>query len=74
MAQKKLNELEKKFNKKPNIIFILSDDVGWGELGSYLGGKLRGTPTPNLDKNGERRSPIFAGPMQNLLVRRRELQ
>jgi len=33
----------------PNIIFILSDDVGWGELGSYGGGKLRGVPTPNLD-------------------------
>ena len=29
---------------------MLGDDVGWGELGSYLGGKLRGTPTPNLDR------------------------
>lgn len=36
-------------NGKPNIIFILSDDIGWGELGSYGGGKLRGTPTPTLD-------------------------
>ncbi len=40
----------KKQNGKPNILFILSDDIGWGELGSYGGGKLRGTPTPNLDK------------------------
>ncbi|NKB35727.1 MAG: sulfatase-like hydrolase/transferase [Gammaproteobacteria bacterium] len=47
---KKLAELEKRFGKKPNIIYILADDIGWGELGSYLGGKLRGTPTPNLDK------------------------
>ncbi len=46
----KLAALEKKFGKKPNIIFILSDDIGWGELGSYGGGKVRGTPTPNLDK------------------------
>ena len=46
---KKLAELEKRFGKKPNIIYVLGDDVGWGELGSYLGGKLRGTPTPNLD-------------------------
>lgn len=46
----KLAALEKKFGKKPNIIYILSDDVGWGELGAYFMGKLRGTPTPNLDK------------------------
>ncbi len=45
----KLQALEKKFGKKPNVIIILADDIGWGELGSYLGGKLRGTPTPNLD-------------------------
>ena len=45
----KLAELRKRFGKKPNIIYILSDDIGWGELGSYGGGKLRGTPTPNLD-------------------------
>ncbi len=46
----KLQALEKKFGKKPNIIYILADDIGWGELGSYMGGKLRGTPTPKLDK------------------------
>jgi arylsulfatase A-like enzyme len=46
---KKLARLESRFGKKPNIIYILGDDIGWGELGSYLGGKLRGTPTPNLD-------------------------
>ena len=46
---RKLADLEKRFGKKPNIIYVLADDIGWGELGSYLGGKLRGTPTPNLD-------------------------
>lgn len=46
----RLAELEKRFNKKPNIIYILSDDIGWGELGSFSGGKIRGTPTPNLDQ------------------------
>lgn len=45
----KLAELARKNGKRPNIIFILSDDIGWGELGSYGGGKLRGTPTDNLD-------------------------
>lgn len=46
---KKLKALEKKHGKRPNIIYILADDIGWGELGSYGGGKVRGTPTPNLD-------------------------
>lgn len=49
----RLAGLEKRFGKKPNIIYILSDDIGWGELGSYGGGKLRGTPTPNLDSMAE---------------------
>jgi arylsulfatase len=47
---KKLAALEKKFGKKPNIIYILTDDIGWGELGWQGGGKHRGTPTPTLDK------------------------
>ncbi len=46
----KLAALEKKFGKKPNIIFILADDIGYTELGSYGGGKVRGFSTPNLDK------------------------
>jgi arylsulfatase len=46
----KLATLEKKFGKKPNIIYILADDVGWGEMGWQGGGKHRGTPTPELDK------------------------
>jgi arylsulfatase len=47
---KKLVALERKFDKKPNIIYILADDVGWGEMGWQGGGKHRGTPTPELDK------------------------
>ncbi|PWK19993.1 arylsulfatase [Xanthomarina spongicola] len=35
---------------KPNIIMIVSDDTGWGDLGVYGGGVGRGMPTPNLDK------------------------
>lgn len=46
---RKLVALERKYGKKPNIVYILADDIGWGELGSYGGGKVRGTPTPNLD-------------------------
>ena len=29
----KLSALEERFGKKPNIIYILADDVGWGEMG-----------------------------------------
>jgi arylsulfatase len=46
----KLAALEKRFAKKPNIVYILADDVGWGELGWQGGGKHRGTPTPELDR------------------------
>jgi arylsulfatase len=36
--------------KKPNVVFILADNVGYGDLGSYGGGELRGAPTPRLDQ------------------------
>ncbi|MXV51139.1 sulfatase-like hydrolase/transferase [Pedobacter sp. HMF7647] len=36
--------------KKPNIIMLISDDTGWGDLGVYGGGVGRGMPTPNLDR------------------------
>ncbi|MFI5001783.1 MAG: arylsulfatase, partial [Reyranellales bacterium] len=31
-------------------VFILADNVGYGDLGSYGGGELRGAPTPRLDR------------------------
>ena len=36
--------------KKPNVVFILADNVGYGDLGPYGGGELRGFPTPNVDQ------------------------
>ncbi len=36
--------------KKPNFVMIMTDDVGWGDLGSYGGGATRGAPTPHLDQ------------------------
>jgi arylsulfatase A-like enzyme len=35
---------------KPNILFILADNLGYGELGAYGGGATRGAPTPRLDR------------------------
>jgi len=35
---------------KPNIILMLTDNLGYGELGVYGGGILRGAPTPRIDK------------------------
>jgi len=35
---------------KPNIVFILMDNLGYGEVGCYGGGELRGAPTPRIDR------------------------
>ena len=34
---------------KTNIVLILADNLGWGELGCYGGGTIRGAPTPRID-------------------------
>jgi hypothetical protein len=45
--------------KKPNIIFIMGDDIGWSNIGVYNQGIMAGR-TPNLDKLATEgmRSPI----------------
>jgi arylsulfatase A-like enzyme len=35
---------------KPNVVFILADNVGYGDLGPYGGGELRGAATPRIDQ------------------------
>ncbi len=44
-------------DKKPNIVFILTDNLGYGEIGAYGGGLTRGAATPRIDslaKDGSR--------------------
>jgi len=36
-------------DKKPNIVFILMDNLGYGEPGCYGGGIVRGAATPRID-------------------------
>jgi arylsulfatase A-like enzyme len=50
-----------KTRAKPNIIFILADDLGWGDLGSYGQMKIK---TPHLDRmaaEGIRFTQFYAG-------------
>ncbi len=45
---------------KPNILFIVSDDTGYGDLGPYGGGEGRGMPTPNIDKLADEGMTFFS--------------
>lgn len=38
---------------RPNVIVMMVDNLGWGELGVYGGGELRGAATPRLDQLAE---------------------
>ena len=49
-AQAKLAELEAKTGKKPNVVIMLVDDMGWGDPGVYGGGAAIGAPTPVMDR------------------------
>ena len=44
--------------KKPNIVFIMGDDIGWSNIGVYNQGIMAGR-TPNLDQTGQSQGMRF---------------
>jgi arylsulfatase len=38
-------------SRKPNVLLIIADDVGWFDVGAYHRG-IMGTTTPNIDRIG----------------------
>jgi arylsulfatase A-like enzyme len=47
---KKLAGLKKKFGKSPNIIHMMWDDSGYGDVGNPILTKIHGIDTPNISK------------------------
>ena len=50
LTMERLAALKTRFGHAPNIVVVLMDDVGWGDLGVYGGGVAVGAATPNLDQ------------------------
>ena len=65
VAASKLKNLEAKQGRKPNVLVLLVDDLGWGDPGVYGGGAAIGAPTPNIDKlanEGLRLTSMYSQP------------
>ena len=35
---------------RPNVVVMLADNVGYGDIGAYGAGEVRGMPTPRIDQ------------------------
>jgi hypothetical protein len=46
-AAEKLVAFEKRTGRKPNIVLLLVDDMGWGDCGCFGGGVALGGATPS---------------------------
>src|SRR5678816_3221133 len=64
-ARQKLAAYAARTGRRPNILVILFDDVGWGDFGCYGGGVAVGAPTPAIDvlaRRGLRLTSCYSGP------------
>lgn len=50
VVQQKLAALRKQTGKRPNIVWIIIDDMGYGDPGCYGGGGGVGAATPHIDR------------------------
>ena len=51
--------------EKPNVVIMLADNVGYGDIGAYGAGEVRGMPTPRIDSiasQGLRLTPYLVEP------------
>lgn len=49
-SQAKLDALKAKTGKRPNIVWLIVDDMGYGDPGAFGGGSAVGAATPNMDR------------------------
>ena len=64
-AREKLAAYGARAGRRPNILVILFDDVGWGDFGCYGGGVAVGAPTPRIDalaRRGLRLTSCYSEP------------
>ena len=54
-----------KSSLQPNIVLIVMDNFGYGEIGLYGGGVLRGAPTPHIDSIGREERSSENGAMSS---------
>lgn len=50
VAAKKLTDLHAKVGKRPNIVWFIVDDMGYGDPGAFGGGAAIGAATLNMDR------------------------